>query len=161
MRCDQCKFWEGNAIACGSTPEQEDDYTGECKRHAPIAFMPRHVLVAIWATNKTMDDKQANTAQWPQTEPDDWCGEFQPKGSKPPVPNDISIEAVLSSRVLTCLHRWNEGHLNQIHFLSDLTKVTAYELLELRGFADVSLGEVREQLQLRGMYLRTENPHES
>lgn len=61
--CNNCKFWRKEAGASGS-----------CHRYAPKS------LGATWKGEK---DKLATTAQWPQTQNTDWCGEWQNTIEKP------------------------------------------------------------------------------
>ena len=83
-RCRNCIFW------------QPDGWQGECRRHAPA---PMQVLIEdirfligkiAWATEKQANVKHDKCAdyeggsmgdfgvnQWPSTNADDWCGEFQ------------------------------------------------------------------------------------
>ncbi len=53
-RCDNCKFWH----------RLTDDF-GDCHRNAPVV-----------TSNKPKDSRLF--AMWPETDSDDWCGEFLP-----------------------------------------------------------------------------------
>jgi len=57
MTCKSCRFWDNEAIHS----------TGLCRRHAP-----RAVVVVDKAAAR------CEIATWPETEPDDWCGDYQP-----------------------------------------------------------------------------------
>jgi len=88
-RCDKCKWWESIAEATGDDPANEP--TGWCKRHAPSPYLRVIYLVNVWKVQKHLPnqarrtcDKDGNLIEtpglepihWPETEPDDYCGEF-------------------------------------------------------------------------------------
>jgi hypothetical protein len=55
-RCDACKFWQ-----------EINPIIGECRRNAPV---PSPKPMGAW---------------WPQTEGDDWCGDYWPKPTSVPL----------------------------------------------------------------------------
>lgn len=66
-RCDRCRFWQ---------PTQDGSDNGYCLRYPPVPLNnPLHPgSVLSW---------------WPETAPDEWCGEFQsaePCTTTPPPP---------------------------------------------------------------------------
>ena len=70
-RCDNCRFWE---------PEME-----ECRRHAP---QPLHFQFFALCLALCRNDPEASeiinhpmrqTADFPTTRADEWCGEHEPK----------------------------------------------------------------------------------
>ena len=66
MRCDQCRWWkaidDGDEVTCGT-----------CHRNAP---RPKY-------RPDTDEGYQQFNADWPWTNPSDWCGEFAAKDEKP------------------------------------------------------------------------------
>ena len=61
--CSSCKFWK----------QFEGGENGECRRHSPRPKSNREITVT----------------EWPETVPDDWCGDYQQKpepyrGTEPP-----------------------------------------------------------------------------
>lgn len=58
--CETCRWWASNA-------DPDDEPLDQCRKHAP---RPHNWEDKSWA-------------EWPQTLPDDWCGEHQPKEPTP------------------------------------------------------------------------------
>lgn len=66
--CRECVFWEPSSAG-------DDSATGECRRHAPTAFVP--LMVPHHPERYDDDGDQYETnADWPRTGETDWCGEF-------------------------------------------------------------------------------------
>jgi hypothetical protein len=93
--CENCRFWRHPG---SSDPEE----TGYCRRRAPIASRADDYLDDIatalklllwWTMREWSDEKIAEKqledfglgnieevfhfTQWPHTEPEDWCGEWE------------------------------------------------------------------------------------
>lgn len=56
--CKDCHFWERN----------DEEGNGCCCRFPPVPIL--HT------------DEKCARAVWPETEPEDWCGEFSPSSSR-------------------------------------------------------------------------------
>lgn len=60
-KCWDCRFWSSDFR--DDAPDADHSFSrGECRRHAPISGM---VGLGRFET------------LWPQTESDDWCGDFE------------------------------------------------------------------------------------
>lgn len=57
IQCGKCKFWEKIS---------DNPAMGNCRRHAP----PARVM-------KPSSETPILGAQWPRTNSDDWCGEYE------------------------------------------------------------------------------------
>ncbi len=64
MRCDNCKFWKWNALQVNS---EHDVQAGRCHR-----FPPSYIGEDEYDFDGDQTFKWAN----PETNRDDWCGEF-------------------------------------------------------------------------------------
>ena len=62
INCNNCNYWEEN--------DNGENPLGDCHRYA---------LRPKWSDLDEIGDKIR--AEWPQTDPDDWCGEFQAKST--------------------------------------------------------------------------------
>jgi hypothetical protein len=64
-RCDECYYWS---------------YDERCRRGAPVAY-PNGVVRAAQREAMTEDGEHVEPylIVWPDTAPDDWCGEFRPR----------------------------------------------------------------------------------
>ncbi len=60
-RCERCRFWE---------EFQDSDGWGHCHRYAP-----RPVVDPL---RRDEEGHAYMVAYWPETDADEWCGEFQP-----------------------------------------------------------------------------------
>lgn len=67
-QCDGCKFWLSGA---GLMAGEEGDRYGVCARHAPA---PR-----LMSTPTASSGDDAWMAMWPETENEEWCGEWKAK----------------------------------------------------------------------------------
>jgi hypothetical protein len=90
--CENCRFWR----------QRKADDNGHCRRRAPLAARADDYLDEIatalklllwWTMREWSDEEMAEKqlrdfgienidhvfhfTQWPFTEPDDWCGEFE------------------------------------------------------------------------------------
>jgi len=63
MRCVACKFWERDP----QRPER-----GKCRRHAP-SFHPDPNMY-------NFSGRDNHEGMWPETDENEWCGEFQSRG---------------------------------------------------------------------------------
>jgi len=77
--CDICRFW----VVDGNRQDR-----GQCHRRAPLPVMGMrydNILAAIKGVpveNVETDhdtDMMERTAEWPVTEADEWCGEWEAK----------------------------------------------------------------------------------
>jgi len=70
-RCKDCKFWEG------FIDDDEKESLGQCRKHAPKL----RALLLSDSIKDNDDDGESIGREgiWPDTTPDDWCGEFQQK----------------------------------------------------------------------------------
>src|SRR6185369_8269380 len=100
---------------------------GSCKRYAP-----RHILADV-ERQGALDGCDMAHAYWPQTDADDWCGEWQAL-SLTPLPTQLLLRTTNSLR--------DAG----INSLESLCAMSARELLELRNFGVTSLSDVRHAL---------------
>ncbi len=66
LRCRECKFWWPLAHA-GTPASREKSTRGQCRRHAPPAFLV--------GANES-DIATVRKPAWAITGTDDWCGEF-------------------------------------------------------------------------------------
>ena len=74
-RCETCKFWdEGGSLVEGH---------GECHRNAPSPLLD---LVVV-------DHNSSYAAFWPDTGPNDWCGEWKPLQIGIPVKTATALTA--------------------------------------------------------------------
>lgn len=65
-RCKNCRFWKCNGA-------NDEDY-GLCRIRAPSTTSGYERTPSI--------KRFVTITAWPETECDDWCGEFQPKDSE-------------------------------------------------------------------------------
>lgn len=61
--CCECRFWKSHETATESSD------AGECRRYAPRPHFP---------------SEEREQLEWPTTDHDDWCGEWQDKDSAKP-----------------------------------------------------------------------------
>ena len=61
ITCDKCNFWKPP----GGWDETWAVKAADCRRHPPVAVDPGN-------------DGLYKNAQWPRTDPDDWCGDAEP-----------------------------------------------------------------------------------
>ncbi len=81
MTCDKCRFWVSGSMDAPDLNERE------CRRNAPsVLFGHRFARLLSVISGKpvaevdglnNVDDMTDRAAEWPYTEADDWCGEFQ------------------------------------------------------------------------------------
>ena len=62
--CETCRWW-------ALSVESYDEPANQCHRYAPRP--------TVWEQGRMFP----GWAEWPQTLPDDWCGEHQPKEPTP------------------------------------------------------------------------------
>lgn len=69
QQCARCRFWE----EIRDTLKADDGRKyrgGECRRLPPVVLMGQM---------PTLEVKSGWSGVWPETESDDWCGEFKPR----------------------------------------------------------------------------------
>jgi hypothetical protein len=133
-RCETCKWWEHKPGWDG----------GRCHRNAPFVPWPSPQGVDI--TSMTI---------WPCVDADDWCGEW--KSLNPESHQDYRPLSCLrlSVRAVNCLES------EEIFTVGQLCQKTARELLEFRNLGEVTLHEIMESLETKGMHLRGATPKSS
>ena len=72
-KCETCRWFE---------PEATKNGFGLCRRHTPravvaVPWLPKWLRLGFPVASMQWG------AQWPITEPDDWCGEHTPTGATP------------------------------------------------------------------------------
>jgi len=60
-----CELAEAACSACLYYMKYDNSSDGQCRRHPPK-------ITLLWGIKNT-------NAWWPETQPDNWCGEFQAK----------------------------------------------------------------------------------
>jgi hypothetical protein len=76
-RCETCRWWESIGEACSDA----DETRGWCRRSAPqpvITFLQTAACHAIGPEYVARIHRHDSGVTWPETAPDDWCGEYQP-----------------------------------------------------------------------------------
>lgn len=91
-RCDLCVFWKkSDRNRNGAHP---DDMMGECRRNSPspVSFgfhfeVIKHLSTLAWQVSDEKEREEnfndweeshcTGFTTWPNTEGDDWCGEFR------------------------------------------------------------------------------------
>lgn len=136
-RCETCRFWDAT------------EGLNNCRRYPPtftaIAIEPGEV------ENGTLE---ADLAFWPQTGPDDWCGEWQPKPKLKPAEYESPLSSLdFSTRVRKCLRSLD------VSTIGDLCQITEGELLGVKNFGASCLHEVRNKLASLGLGLRDRRNH--
>jgi hypothetical protein len=71
--CETCRHWLPN----GPLDGEEDNPRGECRRGPPVTLTCLLPEPSQWSAY----DYQG---VWPETESDDWCGEYCPRLDPPP-----------------------------------------------------------------------------
>lgn len=67
-RCDRCRFWKMDRFYADKTVVvKNDDRSGECRRNAPIATIPK----------RSPEDDYSRLPIWPLTMANEWCGEWE------------------------------------------------------------------------------------
>ena len=65
-RCETCRYFHYDTYR--ATDDTLRLRTHECRRHAPTVYF----------VDRNPDDRGPASA-WPMTNPDDWCGEYEPQ----------------------------------------------------------------------------------
>jgi hypothetical protein len=140
-RCGACRFWDGEGWGTAG----EVATIGLCRRLPP---RPR-------------DDM---TGLWPETRPDDWCGEFAPRPDAPPPGADDPrpLAALgLPTRLVNVLRKEDRIYpepWQPIRTVGELVRRSADELEGLNNFGPGFTAKVRRALAARGLALRGDPP---
>lgn len=89
--CGDCIYWRREKYA-GAGP-----YDGKCRRHAPQAYQSMYLHTAelfglmLWALEEHANvehesfdyrcENQSPFSCWPETQEDEWCGEFRERST--------------------------------------------------------------------------------
>jgi len=73
MKCEDCKFWD-------DTPGDLENNIGWCRIKSPVITWAFCAIQDTQFTADMIENMWETKAIWPETENDDWCGEFQAIG---------------------------------------------------------------------------------
>jgi hypothetical protein len=155
-RCERCKFWDAEE------PDDPDNRLGYCNRFPP----PLTLSVALRMTHEQVlaDPQAAYTGVWPETERNDWCGEFAPRPDAPPPGADDPrpLAALgLPTRLVNVLRKEDRIYpepWQPIRTVGELVRRSADELEGLNNFGPGFTAKVRRALAARGLALRGDPP---
>ena len=131
MNCETCRFWK-------LIGQRESGHysVGKCRRHAPRPM--------------EQGEPRDQGAWWPDTDSDDWCGEWQP------IESPILSESVraLSFSPSQRVRIWKMCMRLNINTVGELVAKSEDELLEAKNFGFAGIVALRGALAHHNLKLR-------